>query len=162
MSRDRDLIKSHCKATEHIIKSIQKKIHKDLMRLSSHSVIHWQMKLELYQKNIKWLTSVWLLTSIEYITEIWGYKVTDSDVQYSYVICTDLKKWKILKLNYFTVSMVIPAFMYNAPLMYIFDYLSYLFTKNELDVHIWMQKINENKDYLKIRNISLTVIITLF
>ena len=40
ISRDRDLIKSHYKATEHIIKSIQKKIYKDLMRLSSHSVTH--------------------------------------------------------------------------------------------------------------------------
>ena len=40
MNRDRDLIKSYYKATEYVIKSIQKKIHKDLIRLYFYSVTH--------------------------------------------------------------------------------------------------------------------------
>ena len=132
------------------------------MRLSSHLVTCWQIKLELYQKNVKWLTSIQLLTSTEYITKIWECKITDSDVQYSYIICTDLKKWKILKLSYLTVLIVISAFTYNASLMYIFNYLSYLFTKNELNMHTWMQEVNENKNYLKIRSMLSAAVIILF
>ena len=162
IDRDRDLIKSHYKVIEHAVKSIQKEICKDLMRLSSHSVTYWWMKLELYQKDIKWFASVQLLTSIEYITKIWGRKATDSNVQYSYVICTDLEGQKILELNYLTVLMMISVFMCDASLMYIPDYLSYLFIKDELNVHTWMQKINKDRNYLKIRSIFSAVIIALF